>query len=97
MSIFMDIYRENKEVFESIKDELTEKVVADLRKYGATRIYIGNNKKPLEIKRYPDGGDYAKVPVGIVPHINDFFFRNDLKVTIDRWHNGEPRCIKIMY
>lgn len=97
MSIFMDIYRENKEVFESIKDELTEKVVADLRKYGATRIYIANNKKPLEIKRYPDGGDYAEVPVGIAPHVNDFFKQEDLDVTIEYWHDGGAKVIKIRY
>lgn len=97
MSIFMDIYKENKEVFESIKDELTKKVVADLREYGATRIYIANNKKPLEIRRYPNGCDYAEVPVGIVPHVNEFFRQEDLDVTIEYWHDGGAKVILIRY
>ena len=99
MSIYSELYKENKPVFESVKDRLVEKVTDDLRKYGATRIYTSNcNKEPFMIKRYPNGSDCIEISTGIAPHVNDFFKREDLGVYEERLKStGAIKSIRIFY
>lgn len=91
------LFQENTEAFEKVKAQLTENVMADIRKWGHHRIYFDACSKVdgICISRYPDGGDYTQIHPLLVRHAEQYLKEQGLNVTVDTWHDNNPKCIYV--